>query len=410
MAAPLLTISLRRRVGRGKEIADRLPERRGIDNTPRPAGLLLWMHAASVGETMSILPVLSALAQQAPDVTTLLTTGTVTSAALLDMRLRKPGQDARILHRFVPLDVPLWVGRFLDHWRPDAACFVESEIWPNMLRACHHRGIPRMLANARMSARSFGAWQRVPALAQHLLAGFTLIQARGAEDAERLRRLGATHVETPGDLKFAAPPLPFDAAELARLRVEFAGRPVWVAASTHPGEEPLVAEAHERVAATYPNLVTIVVPRHPDRGPAVAAELAAPRRGAAQPPPAAGLWVADTLGEMGLWFRLAPIAFIGRSLLAPGGGQNPLEPARLGCAIAVGPYTANFTDHVALLRDAGALVQIADPAALADFVQAMLEDEVRRNDMGQRAMHVAQRHETLPQATAHVLLGLMRGR
>ena len=267
-----------------------------------------------------------------------------------------------------------------------------------------------MLANARMSARSFGAWQRVPALARHLLAGFTLIQARGAEDAERLRRLGATHVETPGDLKFAAPPLPFDAAELARLRVEFAGRPVWVAASTHPGEEPLVAEAHERVAATYPNLVTIVIPRHPDRGPAVAAELAAPRRGAAQPPPAAGLWVADTLGEMGLWFRLAPIAFIGRSLLAPGGGQNPLEPARLGCAIAVGPYTANFTDHVALLRDAGALVQIADPAALADFVQAMLEDEVRRNDVGQRAMHVAQRHETLPQATAHVLLGLMRGR
>src|SRR6185312_14277641 len=135
---------------------------------------------------------------------------------------------------------------------------------------------------------------------------------RGAEDAERLRRLGATHVETPGDLKFAAPTLPFDAAELARLRVEFAGRPVWVAASTHPGEEPLVAEAHERVAATYPNLVTIVVPRHPDRGPAVAAELAAPRRGAAQPPPAAGLWVADTLGEMGLWFRLAPIE-IGRA-------------------------------------------------------------------------------------------------
>jgi 3-deoxy-D-manno-octulosonic-acid transferase len=260
-----------------------------------------------------------------------------------------------------------------------------------------------------MSARSFRAWQRSPALARHILAGFARIQARGAEDADRLRCLGAAHVEALGDLKFAAPPLPFDAAELARLQVRLGGRPVWVAASTHPGEEALVADAHRRIATDHPGLLTIIVPRHPDRGSAIAAELAAPRRAAGQAPPAEGIWIADTLGELGLWFRLAPIVFVGRSLVPPGGGQNPLEPARLGCAIAVGQHVGNFADHVALLADAGALTQVADPASLAAFVVAMLHDVSRRDDMGRRASTVVQQHEELPRLTARALLELMAG-
>jgi 3-deoxy-D-manno-octulosonic-acid transferase len=410
VAAPGLRLLLRLRVARGKELPTRLAERRGIDPTPRPPGRLLWVHAASVGETTSILPVLAPLLAGAPDLTVLVTTGTVTAAKLLAQRLG-PDQKARVLHRFVPLDVPRWASRFLDHWRPDAAAFLESELWPNLLAACRVRDIRLMLVNARLSPRSFDRWRRVPGFATELLGVFDRIQARSEADADRLRALGATRVEAPGDLKFAAPPLPVDAAELDRLRALLAGRPVWLAASTHPGEEAMVLAVHRQLAARYPNLLTVLAPRHPERGAAIAGE-AAPlpttRRALGDAPPsAAGIWVADTLGELGLWYRLAPIAFVGRSLVAPGGGQNPLEPARLGCAIAVGPHTGNFQETVALLRGAGALAEVADAAALAGFVSEMLGDPARRHDMGCRAASVVQRHGGLAQHTAEALLSLL---
>lgn len=404
LLAPAIRLNLRNRAARGREIAARLPERRGIDPTPRPPGPLLWMHAASVGETISILPVLDALRDGA---NVLLTTGTVTSQALLDQRLPEQDLTGHVLHRFAPLDVPAWVSRFLSHWRPDAAAFIESELWPNQIAACRARGIPLMLVNARMSDRSFALWQRVPGLARHIVGGFTRIQARNEQDAARLRTLGAACVDCPGDLKFAAPPLPVDQAELDRLRIALAGRPVWLAASTHPGEEALVAAAHHAVARSHPGLLTIIVPRHPDRGVALAAELQAPRRIAGETPPQEGLWIADTLGELGLWYRLAPIAFVGRSLIPPGGGQNPLEPARLGCAIAVGPYTSNFTDHVALLRDSGGLVEIADAADLARFVRAMLDNPARCCRQGEHAAASVRRYQDLPARTAQTLLSLL---
>jgi len=186
------------------------------------------------------------------------------------------------------------------------------------------------------------------------------------------------------------------------------GRPVWLAASTHPGEEALIAGVHSTVAETHRGLLTIIAPRHPDRGPALAAELGAPRRSAGQSPPSgAGLWIADTLGELGLWYRLAPTAFVGRSLIPPGGGQNPLEPARLGCAIAVGPHTGNFTDHVALLRDAGGLVQVDNPNGLAAFVYAMFENPDQRRRMGEHAMTSVRRYADLPVRSAEALLSLL---
>jgi 3-deoxy-D-manno-octulosonic-acid transferase len=402
--APALRLNLHRRAANGREIAARLPERRGIDLTPRPAGPLLWMHAASVGETISILPVLQALRHRTK---VLLTTGTVTSQALLDQRIPEQGLAGDVLHRFAPLDVPAWVGRFLSHWRPDAACFVESELWPNQLAACQAHGIKVMLVNARMSDRSFARWQRVPGFARRILGGFAHIQARGDQDAERLKALGAPHVESPGDLKLAAPPLPVDEAELGRLQRLLDGRPVWLAASTHPGEEVLIAAAHREIAAMHPGLVTIIAPRHPGRGPVLAAELNAPRRAAGEDPPAAGIWIADTMGELGLLYRLAPIAFVGRSLVEPGGGQNPLEPARLGCAIAAGPLTSNFTDHVALLRKAGGLVEVAGEAALARFVCAMLDDPDQRLRIGENAAACVRRHADLAALTAEALLSLL---
>jgi 3-deoxy-D-manno-octulosonic-acid transferase len=405
LLSPALRLNLRRRAANGREITERLPERFGIDPTPRPAGPLLWMHAASVGETMSVLPVLDALRHR---VKVLLTTGTATSQALLALRIPEQGLTADVLHRFAPLDVPSWVARFLSHWRPDAACFVESELWPNQLAACQARGIKLMLLNARMSDRSFARWHRAPGFARRVLGGFSFVQARGDQDADRLRALGATHVDSPGDLKFAAPPLPVDQVELDRLKSVLNGRPVWLAASTHPGEEALIAAAHRAVVRVHPGLLTIIAPRHPDRGQALAAKLNAPRRAAGKdPPPDAGIWIADTMGELGLLYRLAPVAFVGRSLIASGGGQNPLEPARLGCAIAVGPYTGNFSNHVALLRDAGGLVDVLDAAALARFVSAMLEHPDQRQRLGAHAAASVRRYADLPARSAEALLSLL---
>jgi len=406
LAAPVLRYSLRRRVARGKEIAERLPERWGEDSTHRPPGYLLWLHAASVGETMSLLPVLTALA--ASKVGILLTTGTVTSAELLAYRLPELHLDGRVLHRFVPLDVPAWAARFLDHWRPDAVAFVESELWPNLLAACRSRGIPMMLINARISAGSLKAWQRMPAMARSVLANFTRIHARGPEDADRLRALGARGVTSPGDLKFAAPELPAEPAALALLRWQIGDRPVWVAASTHPGEETEIAAAHQSIAAEHPRLLTILAPRHPDRGPALAETLQAPRRGAGEPPPVgAGIWIADTIGELGLWYRLARVAFVGRSLVPPGGGQNPLEAARLRCPVIVGPHTGNFTDPVARLRDADAIAEVANAAELAAAVSRLLRDEPGRRDQAERAFEAVQLYAGLPAYTAEALLSLL---
>jgi 3-deoxy-D-manno-octulosonic-acid transferase len=408
-AAPALALYLRRRVRLGKEIPERLNERRGIDASLRPPGRLIWVHAASLGETMSVLPVIAAIRSQAPEVTLLVTTGTVTSARLVEQRLRSGDPDGRVIHRFVPLDVPTWAGRFLDHWRPDAGAFVESELWPNLLAACRARGIKLALLNGRLSARSAANWARAPRFAREVLGSFSRIRARSDADAARFRDLGAPHVEAAGDLKFAAPPLPACETELARLRGILGARPVWLAASTHPGEETVVLEAHGLLAAYRPTLVTIVVPRHPERGEAIAAEaarFAVTRRAAGQPPPSGGIWVADTMGELGLFYRLAGLAFIGRSLVPPGGGQNPLEAAQLGCAIATGPYTGNFTEHMALLRAADAAAAVHDSGTLAAWVQDLIGDPAQRSAMAARAKAAVARHDDLPEQTACVLLDL----
>jgi 3-deoxy-D-manno-octulosonic-acid transferase len=410
LAAPALRLWLKRRVRRGKEWPERLPEREGIDTAPRPAGRLLWLHAASVGETVSVLPVLAALAGAAADVSVLMTTGTVTSADLLLRRLEEMNLDHRVRHRFVPLDVPAWAGRFLDHWRPDAAGFVESEVWPNLLHACAHRHIPVLLVNARLSARSFARWRRVPGLARAIFGGFAGVLAQSPADGERLAALGARDVSAPGNLKFAGLPLPAPAGELGRLRDLLAGRPVWLAASTHPGEDAQVLRAHDELALRHPHLLTVIVPRHPERGAGVAA-LAVPRpvtrRSRGEPPPAAsGVWVADTLGELGLLYAAIGIVFVGGSLV-PHGGQNVLEPARQGCAIATGPHTHNFAEPVAALAEAGALSVVAGAAGLAAWAGAMLDDPQARADAGHAGRLAASRHNALPGQVAASLLALL---
>lgn len=401
-ATPLAARYLRRRVARGKEDPARLGERWGRAGLPRPAGRLLWIHAASVGESLAVLPLLEAIRAAHPALSCLMTSGTVTSARLLAERL-PPG----VLHQYLPLDLPGPVARFLDHWRPDLACFVESELWPTLLRALRRRGTPLALVNARMSEKSFRGWRRVPGLAGALLAGVERVLAEGPDSAERFAALGARQVLAPGNLKLAAPPLAVDRAELARLESTLGARPRFVAASTHPGEELLLAEALALLRQARPGLLCVLAPRHPERGAALAAllrgrGLAVAQRslGEAVTPDSAVL-LADTLGELGLVYRLGEIAFVGGSLV-PKGGQNLLEPARLGRALLAGPHTENFALPATRLEAAGALRRVRDAAGLAGAVADWLGDPAARR----RAMAAA---EATARTEAAVLTAVLAG-
>ncbi len=385
IASPLLRRHLRARAAKGKEDPARLGERLGYPAWPRPDGPLIWIHAASVGESVAVLPLMARIRSDWPSVYVLLTTGTVTSAALMAERL-PPG----ILHQYVPVDLTRAVRRFLNHWRPDLAIWTESEFWPNTLAELARRQIPRVLVNGRLSSDSHQKWSRVRPVIVHLLSGFSLCIAQTPDDGWRLEDLGASNVTCLGNLKFAAPALPADATVLARLESEFGARPRWLAASTHPGEEEQIAAVHGTLARSVPDLLTVLVPRHPERGPEIAAELAArghgiARRGAGEiVSPATEIYLADTLGELGLWYRLCGIAFVGGSLVAHG-GQNLLEPARLDCALIVGPHTENFADIVAGLTEAGGASTVPGPDALAREVLRLLEDEAARESVAAAA-------------------------
>ncbi len=298
------------------------------------------------------------------------------------------------------------MARFLDHWQPDAAAFLESEMWPNLLAASRRRGVRLMLLNGRLSARSQAGWARAPKFARRVVGAFDVVWAQSDADADRLRALGARNVSSPGNLKFAAAPLPADPAELARLRDLLGDRPRWLAANTHPGEEAMAAAVHQRLAPLHPGLLTAIAPRHPDRGPPVAAELQAPRRGAGDDPPSSGVWIADGLGEMGLLYRLFPAVFVGKSLVTDGGGQNPLEAARLGCALVAGPSMENQADAAAILTQAGGLKTVGDVDELAAWVDATLRDPAARHTAGHAAQSAASADADLPQRAAAALLAL----
>jgi len=376
--APLVRGYLLWRRRHGKEDPARLAERFGIAGVSRPPGPLVWIHAASVGEAVSVLGLIARLHDQRPVLKLLMTTGTVAAARLLRDRL-PPGA----LHQFVPIDVPRAVERFLDHWRPDLGLWVESELWPNLVLATHRRGIPMVLLNARLSAGSEVRWRAVPGLIRPVLACFGLCLAQDEAQAERFRRLGAPRVISVGDLKAAAEPLAADPPALATMERQIGGRPLWLAASTHAGEEEIVAAAHLSIARTHPRLLTVIAPRHPARGAAIAAMLqgqglVVSRRSGDEPiGQSTEIYLADTMGELGLFFQLAGTAFIGGSLV-PKGGHNPFEAARLDCAILHGPDMRNCAAMAAALDDAGAALIVEDASGLADAVSQLLHEPLER--------------------------------
>jgi 3-deoxy-D-manno-octulosonic-acid transferase len=371
---PLIRLALARRRSLGREDAARMAERMGVASRARPEGALVWIHAASVGESLSVLALVERLARERPHVAALVTTGTVTSARLLERRL-----PPAAIHQYVPVDRAAWVARFLDHWRPDLVLWVESELWPNLLHGIAGRAVPAVLVNARVSPRSFARWRRFKGMARRLLATFDLCLAQSEANAASLRALGAANVAAPGNLKFASEPLPADPASLTRLEAAASGRIVWLAASTHEGEEEAIEAAHRVIAQRHDGLLTVIAPRHPARGRAIAAMLAARghraalRSTGALPGADDAFYVADTLGELGLFYRLAPVAFVGGSLV-PHGGQNLLEPARLGAAVLHGPHVENFREIAQALDEACGAATVADPTSLAAAVDALLAD------------------------------------
>ena len=369
---PLAPMLLRRRARRGKEDPARLGERLGHASEARPDGPLIWLHGASVGETLSLLPLVDGLRRARPKLALLVTSGTVTSAALLARRLPEG-----VIHQYVPVDAPGAAQRFLGHWRPDVAVLVESELWPNLLLGAQARGARLALLSARLSADSLGGWARAPGAVRRLLSGFDLVMAQDDDAARRLERLGA-----PDDgrlnLKLAGDPLPVDAGALEQAQAAAGGRPVLLAASTHLGEDAAVLDAFLRLGDPAQRRL-VIAPRHPARGLAVA-ELAqslgltTARRGAGEAFGATPVYVADTLGELGLWLRLCRAALIGGGLVPGVGGHNPLEPARLDRPFASGPHVSNWRGVYEALHQAGAATVVHDAAELADFWRAAEAD------------------------------------
>jgi 3-deoxy-D-manno-octulosonic-acid transferase len=401
LGAPVIRLYLRRRLAAGREDAARFGERLGQASAPRPQGFLIWCHAASVGEAASLLALIHAMRAQYPAASILMTTGTVTSARMLENRL-PPG----VIHQYMPVDRLPYVRGFLDHWRPDLALWIESELWPNMLEGLRERRIPAVLLNGRMSDKSFRQWYRVRGWAKEILGTFSLCLTQTEAERGRFVTLGARPVRCIGNLKYAAAPLPCDMEELESLRAHFAGREVWLMASTHRGEEEIAGEVHKRLKKTRPTLLTVIVPRHAARGDEIAARLTglglkvAQRSKGETATEAADIYLADTMGESGLFYRLAPIVVMGGSFAAVG-GHNPVEPARLGGALILGPSMFNFSEITREFLFQRAALQVQHANELGFTINRLMDNPAERQAL---ALHA----RILAEDKQHVLDDILR--
>jgi 3-deoxy-D-manno-octulosonic-acid transferase len=364
------------RAAKGKEDRSRRRERYGFASVPRPTGPLVWFHAASVGETMAVIPLIKEVRRRG--IAVLLTTGTITSAKVVRERL---GPD--VIHQYVPLDVKPAISRFLEYWHPDLAIMAESEIWPMTILELGKRHIPQVLVNGRISDRSFPRWKRRMSIADAIFENFALVIAQSELDADRFRTLGALPVMVSGNLKVDTDAPPADSAVLRGYLDQIRDRRTWAAISTFEGEEAAAGNVH-RALKERTGLLTIIVPRHPERGDAIADMLTArglkvARRTLNDPlTPEIDIFLGDTIGEMGLYLRMTEIAFVGRSLFAEG-GQNPLEPAMLGCAILSGGNVQNFRESYQQLARNGSAKMVRDVEMLAKGVHyLMMNDDMRK--------------------------------
>lgn len=399
--APLLErMDARRQLARGMA-PERLPERSGYASVPRPNGALVWLHGVSVGETRVALSLANAMAKQRPELSFLLTTTTATAAKVAEQNL-----PPRSRHQFAPLDTPAAVRRFYDHWEPSLGVFTESELWPRLIVRADRRGVPLALVNARLSERSLSRWRKLPRLVTALFSRFSFVAAQTEATAKALEDFHSPKPLVTGDLKSAAPPLKVDPDALRQVKQAIGRRPVWIAASTHEGEEALVLEAHRKVLASHSDALLIIAPRHPERGAAVAAVANAEQRSKGGPLNGS-VYIADTMGELGLWYSLGAPVFLGGSLFDIG-GHNPFEPAAFACPILSGPHVTAFAESYPYLESQRA-VQIVDKATLGPVVADLLKNPEKGEAMGQAAKQVTSQASTNLTQVTNSLLNLLDG-
>ncbi|MHA6289399.1 3-deoxy-D-manno-octulosonic acid transferase [Maricaulis sp. CAU 1757] len=386
LLAPLIPLALRLRARKGKEDPARLHERLGYATQPRPEGPLVWLHGASVGESLMLAGLVEALHDHRPELNMLVTTGTVTSARLMASRL---GDYAR--HQYVPVDTPGAVRRFVDHWKPQVGVFAESELWPNLLAAARRTDCRLALVNARMNDRSLTGWSKRPDSARALMGAFDWIGAADTRTRDGLEDLLGRSVELAGNLKLDVP-VATPGPELEDLRDRLGNRPVWLAASTHGGEDPIVLDAHRRLLEQHPDALLILAPRHPERADAVADLVHAAGHNTARrskgevPDSETQVWLTDTLGEMPLWFSLSSAALIAGSLKPGIGGHNPIEATQGGAAVISGPFRDSFADIYATYTRHGALLEAMDSLTLAKAVSSIWAGEGPAPEAGTSAL------------------------
>ena len=376
LAAPLVRLYLLHRKKKGKEDGLRINERFGKASISRPAGKLVWFHAASAGESISVLPIITRLSEQSPDLNFLITTGTVNSAKIMETML-----PAKTIHQYVPVDILPYVQKFLKHWQPDLAIFAESEIWPNLITQTS-RHCPLIMVNGRMSEKSFKSWKKYKQFSRQIFSSFSLCMTQSQTDTKYLTTLGAQNVKYIGNIKYGAAPLPVDQQDLEKLKNMIGARPVWLAASTHNEgelEEAIIASVHKELKKQYNNLLTIIVPRHAIRTGEILNELksanlnVATRSGNDDITSNTDIYLADTMGELGLFYRACDIVLVGGSLVRRG-GHNPLEPARLNCAIIIGPHAFNFEEINNEFISKDALVQVSGQDELCKIISEFFQN------------------------------------
>ncbi len=385
----LLPVVLLRLLWRGlksRRYWTRWPERFGfLNQTPPPAGI--WLHAVSVGEVQAALPLIAALANKYPNDTITLTTTTPTGS----QRATDALNDS-VFHCYLPYDLPTGINRFLNAVQPRIALIMETELWPNLYAQCRTRGIPLLMANARLSARSAQGYRRIAPLTRQTLERVTTICAQGHEDADRFIHLGASPstVLTTGSIKFDLKVQPSLYESAAALRRQWGNdRLIWIAASTHDGEDKPVLEAHRLILKALPDTLLILVPRHPERFDKVAqlcrqGDFSVARRSSGETcDQQTQIMLGDTMGELMLLYAASDVAFIGGSLVDVG-GHNLIEPAALGLATITGPYTHNFKEITNLLIERGATTEVNDAQTLATTAQRLLADPALRSEAGEK--------------------------
>ncbi len=407
LSAPALERMTQNRLRAGKEHPERFTERFGQTSVGRPLGKLMWLHGSSIGESLSILPLLNTLQARLPDWHFMVTTATLTAADVMAQRLPQ-----NVIHQFVPWDHPKWVAKFLDHWRPDAVVWLESELWPNMLHEFSERKIPAGLVNARMRPKTFERWRVAKPLAGKMLSAFAFILVGARDYIHSFKELGGRNIRYIGSLKFGAKALPFDAQKLSDLKTQIGARPVIGFLQTHPTEEHLAGEAFLELKKSVPDLLAIVAPRKNTRGAEIKSELSgmglnvALRTAHEKIAPETDIYVADTIGEMGLWYSLCPLVVIGGSFI-PHGGQNPIEGTHFGTGIIYGPYMFNFPELCAVLEEGGAARMVPTRDALAQSVSELLKQPEKLSAMRSASAALAEQNHAVIDAYAEEVMAIL---